>query len=159
MITSYKPKIAYPFTYWYRNNSGNIVEASSLSEVPEDIELYCNTYDIGKYFQRLGANNVNPHTYRREGHLFMLEILPLAIEKYGRVFPRLYRGVRSDRPDGEYKLLFGSEDIEVAKFYGKTIKEYLNVRGLEFHSVLRSVKSDDYSDGYGEMDREVIFLP
>ena len=145
----------YPLSYWYEKQ-GKIFRAESLRDVPEEVENnYATANDIGRYLQKVGAAGMNFHTKDTPYHLFMLKILPLAIEAYGQEFPVLYRGVRTNRPDADHKVLFASPDLEVARFYGETIKTYHNVRGLLFLSSLKQVTDDEWGEG----DKEVIFLP
>jgi hypothetical protein len=84
-----------------------------------------------------------------------LDVLRIAVKKYGQRFDLIYRGVRSNRPDCEYKIMFGSTDIKVASFYG-TIKEYRNIFGLRTTSTIaKSVVTNDYD----KIDEEIIFFP
>jgi hypothetical protein len=152
----------YPFTYWYRYDDTEIVEVPSLCEVPDNEEiLFGNVYTLFDHFNHLGACGINPHIPNNPKNPFLrttefyLEILPLAIEKYGEIYPIIYRGIRSDRPDSDYRILFGSLDRDVAAWYG-TIRKYRNIKGLHFQSSLKNVLTDDWEH---EGDSEVIFLP
>ena len=150
----------YPFTYWYKkNDTSEILEASSLAEVPEDEDiLFANVYQIHRFLQHLGCAGISGHDNNKfmqsPDRTFILEILPLAIEKYGQIYPIVYRGISGNLPDSKHRYLFGSLDKEVAECYGK-VREYHNIKGLHFRSTVKSVKTGDYDDG----DSEVIFLP
>lgn len=151
----------YPFSYWYQMpNTKEILWASSISEIPEDENiLMCDVYQIHWLLQGIGCSghsghNDNPLT-TGDWSAFALKVLPLAIEKYGEIYPVVFRGISGNLPDNQHRYLFGSLDKEVAKYYGK-IREYHNIKGLHFRSTVKSVKTGDWED---EGDSEVIFLP
>ena len=153
----------YPFTYWHKKiDTDKILEASSLAEVPEDEDtLFANVYQIHRFLQHIGCAGISGHDNNKfmqsPDRIFILEILPLAIEKYGEIYPIVYRGISGDLPDNRHRYLFGSLDKEVAECYGK-VREYHNVKGLHFRSTVKSVKTEDWGEE-DEGDSEVIFLP
>ncbi|MBW4677681.1 MAG: hypothetical protein KME52_27880 [Desmonostoc geniculatum HA4340-LM1] len=141
--------------YFYKEGSClHIVQGCSA--VPENVEEFCKLEDAIGHVQWLGCARQSQHVIRNEYHALVLEVLAWSIENQGELFPEIYRGVRSLRPDTEYKILFGTRDIEVAKFYGDTIKTYANIRGIKVRiSTAKSVKTDSWD----ETDDEIIFFP
>jgi len=84
----------YPFTYWYKKiDTSEILEASSFAEVPEDEDiLFANVYQIHRFLQHLGCAGISGHDnnefiMQSPDRIFLLEVLPLAIEKYGEIYP------------------------------------------------------------------------
>lgn len=142
------------FTYYYYGKDGELKTAPTPMSVPEEIEDYANANDAVSLVQKLGCIGRSHHSISSEYHRLCLDVLKIAVEKHGEVFPMLLRGTRSDRPDTDHKILFGTTNKEVAQFYGE-IREYQNIRGLKTRSTMKSVISDDLT----EMDEEIIFFP
>lgn len=146
----------HEFCYFYIES--NIVHMVVNSyELPEEDNLECCTVNEAIAFaQFLGCWNKPQHIVTTNYHRLCLTALRWAVQNDpGETFPVVYRGVRSDRPDSEYKILFGSPDPKVAQFYGK-VREYHNVRGLRANSyAAKSVVTGDYS----QVDYEIIFFP
>jgi hypothetical protein len=140
------------FTYYYYQG-GQIVEASALCDVPEDIEDYCKISDAVSFVQKIGCAGRSQHNVKTEYHRLCLDVLKIAVQKHGEVFPVLLRGTRSTRPDADHQILFGTTDKTVAEFYGQ-VREYRNIKGLRTRSMAVSVATDDY----GQCDEEVIFF-
>lgn len=141
------------FTYYYYRDS-QLVAAQSLSDVPEDVEDYCKISEAVAFVQKIGCAGRSQHDIKTEYHQLCLDVLKIAVEKYGEVFPVLLRGTRSNRPEAEHKILFGTTQREVAEFYGE-VREYKYVKGLRTASLMLSVVSGEYD----QMDEEVIFFP
>lgn len=141
------------FTYYYYQ-SGSIQAAAKCSEVPEDVESFVKIQNAVSFVQKLGCAGISQHKVNEEHHALCLDVLRIAVEKYGEVFPVLLRGVRSQRPDCDHKILFGTTDYSVAAEYGE-VKEYRNVKGLRTRSTALSVVTGDYD----QMDEEIIFFP
>jgi hypothetical protein len=129
---------------------GNLVVTNTP---PEEIE-YCTYTEALRHSCWLGSCGFNQHQFRDDFHVLCNKVLRWLVENYGEKFEVLYRGSRSDRLDSEYKILFGSTDEDVAAHYGP-VKIYRNVKGFKHTSLLKSVKTDDYT----ESDEEVIFFP
>lgn len=146
----------HEFSYFYFED--NILKiADSCSEVPdgEGVE-FCKLGDAIHHIQHRGCCGRSQHIIQSDYHRLCLEVLRWAVKNRGELFPLVYRGYRSSRPDSEYKILFGSRDKEVAAFYGPTIKEYRNIRGiLAKSSIAKSVKTNSWH----ETDDEIIFFP
>lgn len=137
------------FTYYWLAPEGLV--GAPLSEVPEEVEDFWSIGDAVSYVQRLGCSGMNLHTQTPQT---VLDVLKLAVEKYGEVHQKVLRGTRSQRPLSEYKILFGTTDRKVAEFYGD-VTEHLNVRGIKYAANTLSVVSGDYSQD----DEEIIFFP
>lgn len=144
------------FNYFYFEGD-TLKIVGRCSELPEDENLeFCKLDNAISYVQKLGCAGISQHSIRGEYHHLCLTVLRWAVDNLGETFPTILRGVRSERPDSDYKILFGTRDPEVAKFYGNKIKTYTNVRGLQAKAfTTKSVKSGDW----GETDDEIIFFP
>ena len=139
------------FTYYYFD--GNEIKSGLLSSVPDEVEDYAKVHEAIGFVQHIGCTGKSQHVISSDYHRLCLEVLKIAVEKYGETFPVLLRGVRSNRPDSEHKILFGTTDRQVAGFYGE-VREYRNIKGLRTNSAMKSVKTNNMSD----MDEEVIFF-
>jgi hypothetical protein len=145
--------------YFYIDSQNNLIEVPKLNDVPEDIQGYSRIMDAVAYFQQLGMLGLSANI-KGEGRLFEdynlnIQVLKIGFERYKQLFPVLYRGCRkTSRPDKEYKILFTTPQIEVAKFYGDTIREYRNVYALLTHGKGVSVVSGDYTF----LDEEAIII-
>lgn len=140
--------------HYYYGETGNLVCAKSVSEVPENLD-FASIGDAVRYVQKLGCCGLSQHKIRGEYHQLCLDVLRSAVEEYGEVFPAVLRGIRSERKESDSLILFGTTSREVAEFYGsKGIREYKNVLGLKTLAA-RSVTTDDYS----QADEEIIFFP
>lgn len=147
--------ITNEFTYFYFKD-GKLERVGSLYQVPEEEGVaFCKLADAIGYVQKLGCCGMSQHKIRNEYHHLCLEVLRWYVDNFGETFPLIFRGVRNERPDSEHLILFGTRDIEVAKFYGSTIKKYTNIKGLRTASYVKSVKTEDWS----EADDEIIFFP
>lgn len=142
------------FTYYYFDSEGNLQTAPSAMSVPEEVEDFCKIHDAIGYVQKLGCAGMSQHSIRNDYHKLCLSVLKIAVEKYGETFPVLLRGVRSDRPDSDHMILFGTTDRAIAEFYGK-VGEYRHVKGLKTRSVAESVVTGEVD----QMDEEIIFFP
>lgn len=136
----------------------NLKTAQSVSEVPEEVEDWVSIGEAVSYVQHLGCAGFSQHRIKSDYHKLCLAVLRLSVEKFGEVFPEVLRGVRSNRPEQESLILFGTTDREVANFYAKdgNIKVYKNIKGLRTNSTMKSVKTDDWAD---QGDEEIIFFP
>lgn len=148
------------FSYFYfdkgADTKGSLKIVDKCSQVPDEIEDFCKLDDAIALVQKLGCCGICQHQIKDEYHQLCLTVLAKAVDNIGETFPLVLRGVRSKRPDSDYKILFGTRDQQVAAFYGETIKEYHNVRGVRVKcSRAKSVKTDDWD----EQDDEIIFFP
>jgi hypothetical protein len=141
------------FTYYYYYQ-GKLKIANKVSDIPEHIEEFTTITEAVSWLQRCGCAGISIHNEQRESIKLGIEVLKIAVYKYGQIFEKVYRGVRSSRPESEYKILYGSDKLEIAKKYGDVV-EYKNVRGLLTNSWAKSVISEDIA----EMDTEIIFFP
>ena len=138
------------FSYWYINENNEIVEVSSLGEVPE-VREYGKISDAVWYFPQLSMRGKSAHTLDGAEHRLYLHIMREAVKKHGEEI-QIYRGHRGEWAIEDHKILYGSPDRSVAAHYG-AIVETMNVKGLLTKSPTFSVASDD------EFDFEVIFFP
>jgi hypothetical protein len=143
------------FTQYYYLG-GELKVASVVSEVPEDVDDFTTINEAIFWMQKLGCIGRHVHGDNPSNSL-LLEVMRIAVEKYGQVFPLVYRGVRSNRPDAQYKILYGALDKNVAAFYGN-VKVYRNVRGLLTRSLAKPVLADETTPA-DEADEEIIFFP
>lgn len=147
------------FNYFYLDENNVIIEVDSVSKVPEGDDIkYGRIMDAVAYFQQLGMAR-QPIQFKLDTHLyedydFYYEILKIGYKRYGQKFDVLYRGCNSDRPDSGYKIIYTSDNRDVASFYG-TVKEYRNVMGFLTHGNGTSVVSGDYD----QIDNEIIVIP
>jgi hypothetical protein len=142
------------YTVRFYFNCDRLNQCSTLSEVPEEVEDWCSVAEAISYVQSLGCQGRSQHKIQSEYHKLVLAVLRWAVENEGEMFPEVLRGVRSDRPDENSLILFGTRDAEVAQFYARNnIKTYKNIKGLLTYSTKESVK------GGFEMDEEIIFFP
>lgn len=146
----------HEFSYFYFEG-GTLKAVDKCSQLPDDEDLeFCKLSDAVGYVQKLGCCGMKQHSIRSEYHRLCIEVLRWAVKNTGQVFPVVFRGVRSNRAESEHMILFGTRDKAVAAFYGSTLKEYRNVRGILVRtSHVKSVKTDDWS----ESDDEIIFFP
>lgn len=143
----------FPIKYFYFEN-GKLQVVNACSEVPEDVDDFAKVDDAVSYVQQIGCMGFSQHKIKSEYHKLCLAVLRWAVDNLGEVFPEVLRGVRSDRPDSDYLIMFGTTDKEVAKSYGN-IKVYENIKGLRTVSTMKSVKTGDWS----ATDEEIIFFP
>lgn len=137
--------------YWLE---GETLVGAPSSQVPHDkLDDACTIAEAISFVQRLGCAGRSQHIVKNEYHKNCLAVLKMAVEKYGETFPVLLRGTRSNRPDAEHKILFGTTDRNVAEFYGD-VKEYRNIKGLRTKSLVLSVVTDSYA----QSDEEIIFF-
>lgn len=150
------------FRYFFFEN--NIIkEASSLSLVPKEILDYSRIMDAVDYFQLLGMMGMPiqdkqpnlPNGKIYEYYDLYWEVLKIAYNQYKQTFPLLYRGYRKERPDSDYRIIYTTPSLDVAKFYGDNIKEYRNVDGLLTHGCGKSVVTGEWN----EIDDEVLLIP
>lgn len=142
------------FTYYWLDLDGQLQSAAKPSLVPDEyFNNCCQVTEAIRYVQKLGCTGKSQHTVNTEYHRCALEVLKLAVQKYGEEFETVLRGVRDNRPDTDHKILFGTTNPEVARFYGE-IRKYKNIRGLLTYSISLSVTDDEYS-----CDEEIIFFP
>jgi hypothetical protein len=141
------------FTYWYVEN-GALVEAGSLSEVPEDVECYGRIHDAVAFFPRLSMFRKSAHVVDSEDQALYLAIIAIAIERYGEDC-HVFRGSNGEWELSRHKILYGATSIDVAAHYGHIV-EGLQVRGLRTHSPTNSVLTPDDDDSE---DEEIIFMP
>ncbi|NCJ06676.1 hypothetical protein GS597_09185 [Synechococcales cyanobacterium C] len=135
--------------------SGVLQSADTASQVPDEVwDKACTISEAVSFVQRLGCAGRSQHVVGSDYHETVLAVLRFAVECYGEEFPELLRGARSERPDAECKILFGSTDRAVAEQYGP-VRSYRNVRGLRTASLVLSVVMGDYS----QADEEIIFFP
>jgi len=135
--------------------SGVLQSAAKASAVPDEVwDTACTIGEAVSFVHRLGCAGRSQHIIKDGYHSTVLAVLRMAVEQYGEDFPELLRGTRSDRPDAEHKILFGTTDRAVAEQYGNP-RTYHNVRGLRTSSLMLSVVSEDY----GQQDEEIIFFP
>jgi hypothetical protein len=141
----------HEFSYfWFKDGDLMITD---LDEVPPDVD-FLNLYYAHRQI-RLASMQGNYHQNPKPSTLLAIAALRWAVANHGEIFPLLYRGVRSSRPDSEYSVLFATPDIGVAKFYGDVkVKEYKNIKGIKFNSHLKSVVTEDYD----HIDVEVVFF-
>lgn len=144
------------FTYYYYDAEGQFT-ASSLSKVPDEIEDFANIFNAVGFVQKLGCIGASQHKVRSQYHQLCLDVLKIAVEKYGEIIPVAFRGIRSRRTDDESLILFASTEKAVAEFYAidGDIREYHNIRGLRVNSQTKSV----ISEGWDLQDEEIIFFP
>ena len=142
----------FPIKYFYFKNN-QLKTVNACSEVPED-EDFAKIDDAVSYVQHLGCAGFSQHKIKSEYHRLCLEVLKWAVENIGETFPEILRGSRSDRPDKDYLILFGTTDRSVAEFYGK-VRVYRNIKGLKTASTAKSVKTGDWTYA----DEEIIFFP
>lgn len=139
--------------FWLED--GVLQSAASASQVPDHAwDSACTISEAVSFVQRIGCAGRSQHVVKGSYHESVLAVLKMAVEQYGEDFPELLRGIRSERPDAEHKILFGTTDRAVAEQYG-TIRTYRNVRGLRTSSLVLSVVTDDYA----QQDEEIIFFP
>lgn len=141
------------FTNYYFE--GDRLVGLPASQVPDN-KFYdaCTISDAVRFLQHLGCIGRCIHTPTSEYHRACIATLKRATDIYGETFQLLFRGVRSDRPDSEYKILYGTTHRDIASFYGK-ILEYRQVKGLRTRTLAKSVVTNDYSQD----DEEIIFFP
>ena len=139
------------FSYWYINENSEIVEASSLGEVPENIKEYGKISDAVWYFPQLSMRGKSAHTLDSADHRLYLHIMREAVKKHGQEI-QVYRGHRGEWAIGDHKILYGATERSVAAHYG-AIVETMKVKGLVTKSPTFSVASGN------EFDIEVIFFP
>lgn len=144
----------HEFSYFYIEND-HLMMVDSCSEVPEKIEDFCKLHEAFAYVQKIGCCGWSQHRIRNNFHHLSLTVLRWAVQNLGEAYPKVYRGTRSERPDSEHLILFGTRNLAVAKFYGNNVKVYENVRGIISLSQAKSVLTDDYT----ESDEEIIFFP
>ena len=129
------------------------------SEIPDDIfDLTLTKHEAVDILEHLGAIGQNVHTSTKPIHLLALKIIRKCIEDHGEVFPVLYRGTSSLRPINEYKLLYGSPNIDIARFYKGPdgyIQVFRDVLGFRVSTRLKSVITNDWS----QIDENVMFFP
>ncbi|UFP97273.1 hypothetical protein [Gloeobacter morelensis] len=124
-----------------------------LSAVPEGPQVeYTTVRNAVGLVQSLGCWGMSQHQIRDENHRLALAALRWAVRHWGCEVD-LFRGVRDDFPDSQHLILFGTPDLEVARFYGPDIKHY-RVRALHTQSNCVPVASADP----GHMDIEYIFF-
>jgi hypothetical protein len=145
------------FSYFYLESGDTLKMVDACSHLPSDENLeFCKLGEAINYVQKLGCWGKSQHAVENEYHRLCLKVLRWAVKNQGQLYPIVYRGVRTDRPDSQHKILFGTRDKEVAAFYGSKIKEYFNVRGILVNSShVKSVKNDSWN----ESDEEIIFFP
>lgn len=130
---------------------------SSINMIPDHINTYITIANSWSHLQKIGCIGWGQHQIVNDYHALAIAVLRWAIENgLGDTIPLVYRGVRDDFPDNRHLVIFGSPDLEVAKFYGDTIKEYHNVKGIKYIAACSpSVVTGDYD----QIDEEVIFFP
>ncbi len=140
---------------YYALVDGHLVRYETCSDVPDELfnaGLGLRICDAVSAVQKRGCQMKSLHIVDSEYYANVLAVLKMAVEKYGEIFPTLYRGVADgSTPDSQRLIFFGSTQREVAEFYGD-VQEIRNVRGLRTHSFCESVTGND------QMDEEVIFF-
>lgn len=141
------------FTYWYFDSAGNLIESPDLSGVPEHIEDYVKISEAIAFFNQCGFVGRSTHNPQTEFHKLCLEVVKIAVHKYGESI-KAYRGSQSEAlPIKDHKILYGATSYDVAAWYGP-VSEF-NVKGLRTHSRSASVLSPD---DLNSCDEEIIFL-
>lgn len=142
------------FSYWYFDLTGSLIECHSLSDVPEEVEDYAKISDAVAFFNKCGCVRRSAHNPQTEFHKLCLEVVKIAIDRYGEIV-KVYRGSQLETlPIEDHKILYGATSYDVAAWYG--IVSRLEVKGLRTHSMCVSVLSPDDPTSY---DEEIIFLP
>ena len=153
------------FTQYYFQD-GELKSASSVADVPEDVDNFASIHSaLGSLQDRgcwgLSNQDIEPKTKRDRQRLEALQldiaIIKIAIEKYGEILPVIYRGRNPEMtlPIAKHKVLFGSPNRAIAAWYGE-VAEYHNVKALRYYSKKVSVIDPDNVDA---MDEEVVFFP
>lgn len=141
------------FTYWYREG-GNLIEAASLSAVPESIEHFAKIWEAVRFFEKCGCMGRSAHAVSSEYHALCLEVIKIAISRYGEEVLVFRGSQRESLPLEDHKILYGATDERVAVWYGPVSQ--FKVRGLRTNGVSASVLSpDDLSTS----DEAFIFTP
>ena len=141
------------FRYWVIVD-GQLQGWPSAGAVPDEyFDISMTIAEAIGYFQKCGCIGRNIHTTDTIEHRTAIAVLKMAVEIYGQVFPVLYRGDDNPRPDGDYALMYGTRNIDVAAFYG-AIQERHNVKGLLTVSTVKSVTASEF-----DCDEEIIFFP
>lgn len=142
-------KYSDDFTRYYYAEDGTIQSCSLASEVPDEVDDYFTISEALSFLQRAGCWGFSfDAETARPSVLLAAEIVKIAIEKYGEVFPVLYRGCDGPEPSGRV-IKYGSPIREVAEFYGK-VKVLRNIKGLRHLGFAESVCGLD-------RDEEVLF--
>lgn len=149
-IIKIKKMMFHEFSYFWFDSNGDLM-ITDLDKVPHDVD-FLNLYQAHRQIH-LASMQGNYHKSPKSLTLLAIAALRWAVSNHGEYFPMLYRGVRSSRPDSEYSILFATPDKEVAKFYGD-VREYKNIKGIKFNSLLKSVVTEDYD----HIDVEVVFF-
>lgn len=138
----------HDFTYYYYAE-GRLKSVESLSQVPGEIEDFATLHDAISQFTAKGCRG-DLHQIRSEYDRLCLEVLKIGVEKYGEVFPVLYRG-ESGYNVTQRVIWYATPSAEIAAFYGD-LQVLENVRGLKTISFRESVR------GIDAVDEEVIFF-
>lgn len=141
------------FTYWFFEGE-ELMEASTLSQVPEWVEDYANIWDAVSFFQKCGCVGRSAHQVETEFHRLCLAVLEQALSRYGERL-QVFRGSQSEGlPLELHELLYGATNYDVAAWYGPV--STFDVFGLRTYSSGASVlEPGDLSS----FDEEVIFFP
>lgn len=146
--------------FYYYGEEGNIVSVDKPSEVPDGIDGNCVSFwTIERaitWLNMKGCSQISQHNLNRDDQL-AIDVVKIGVEKYGEIFSALYRGIRSDRPEKKHKVLFATQGLDVAQFYGPRIKEYTDIRGLRTVSFAQSVLVENNDDDFSQ-DEEIIFF-
>lgn len=136
----------------YFFKKGILESAPSVSGVPEEVENFVSIAEAISTLQMYGCWGKSIQSAKEEMHCLCLDVLRLAVEKYGEVIPIVYRGCNGSLPLSDHKILYGSTNKKVAQFYGE-VSEFKAVKGLRTYSTKESVISCK------AMDEEIIFFP
>ncbi len=143
-------------TAYYALVNGELVRYENCSDVPDelfDAGLGLKISDAVSDVQKRGCQMKSLHVVDSVYYANVLAVLKMAVEKYGEIFPSIYRGIADgSTPDSERLIFFGATDRKIAEFYG-TVTELSNVKGLRTNSTCASVSSDEF-----DMDEEVIYF-
>jgi hypothetical protein len=138
------------FTRYYYAEDGTIQSCRLASQVPDEVDECFTIVEAVSFLQKAGCWGFSfDAETARPSVLLAAEIVEIAIEKYGEVFPVLYRGCTGPEPSNRV-IKYGSPIREVAEFYGD-VKVLTNVKGLRHLGFADSVCG-------GDRDEEVLFL-
>jgi hypothetical protein len=142
-------KYSDDFTRYYYQD-GTIQSCQLASQVPDEVEECFTIAEAVSFLQKAGCWGYSfDASTARPSVLLAAAIVEIAIEKYGEVFPVLYRGCTGPEPSNRV-IKYGSPDLKVAQFYGD-VKVLTNVKGLRYLGFAESVCGN-------ERDEEVLFL-
>ena len=146
-----RPQYLNDFTRYFFKE-GILESAPSVSGVPEEVEDFVSIAEAVSTLQMYGCWGRSIQSAKEEMHCLCIEVLRLAVEKYGEVIPTIYRGSSGKLALSDHKILYGSTNKKIAEFYGE-VREFKAVKGLRTYSTKESVISCK------EMDEEIIFFP